>query len=89
MNEQYIVGLSYENGAVALTLRCLERNKHFKRNEGNPNCIFNSQEENPKMFAIIFEGCKTDARNFYAAQRLLYKGAGIAKSFVKEEADDE
>jgi hypothetical protein len=88
MKKDYTVAMHFAEGKIALTIRCLESNKHFKRKDGNPNCIYNSQEENPKMFTIMFEGPLSEARKFLAVQQAAYKLVGVTRSKVKEEGEE-
>jgi hypothetical protein len=87
MNDIYTVAISYED-KVSLTTRCLTRNKHFKRKEGNPNCIYDSRESNPKMFTILFEGSQTEAEKFAHVIAAAYSLVGVQRGLVKTEGTD-
>ena len=86
MSELYTVASYYEGSSYSLTIRCLKRNSHFKRDEGNPKCIYDStQGPDAKRFAIMFEGTQTEAKEFYMMVRAAYALRNVTKGLVKNE----
>ena len=83
----FTVGISYEGDSYSITIRRLGVNKHWKLQDGNPKCIYDSRDPNPRMFAILFEGDEVKAKFFAEQLKSAYFYQGITKVTVK--SDDE
>jgi len=88
MSDIYTVAVFKDETSYSMTVRCLARNKHFKYNAGNPNCIYDSTQLDPKMFTIMFEGSQTEAEKFAHVQAAAYSLVGVKRGLVKTEGTD-
>jgi len=88
MNDTYTVAVFKDETSYSMTIRCLARNKHFKYNVGNPNCIYDSTQLDPKMFTILFEGSQTEAEKFAHVIAAAYSLVGAKRGLVKTEGTD-
>lgn len=88
MNDTYTVAVFKDETAYSMTIRCLARNKHFKHNVGNPDCIYDSTQLDPKMFTILFEGSQTEAEKFAHVIAAAYSLVGVKRGLVKTEETD-
>jgi hypothetical protein len=88
MSDTYTVAVFKDETSYSMTVRCLARNKHFKYNAGNPNCIYDSTQSNPKMFTILFEGSQTEAEKFAHVISAAYSLVGVTRGLVKTERTD-
>lgn len=86
MSDIYTVAVYKDETAYSMTVRCLARNKHFKYNTGNPNCIYDSTQPEPKMFTILFEGSQTEAEKFAHVIAAAYSLVGVNRGLVKTES---
>ena len=85
MENIFTVGINY-TGEYSITIRRLANNAHWKRAEGNPSCIYDSRDPNPKMFAILFEGSESDAKSFAEVIKAAYALKGVVKVTVKSDS---
>lgn len=85
MSDIYTVAVFRDETYYSMTVRCLARNKHFKYNVGNPNCIYDSTQPNPKMFTILFEGSQTEAEKFAHVISAAYSLVDVKRGLVKTE----
>jgi len=79
----FTVGVNYEGESFSITIRRLGVNKHWKRQEGNPTCIYDSRDPNPRMFAVLFEGEEVKAKLFAETLKMSYAYQGVTKVTVK------
>jgi len=82
MENIFTVGINY-TGEYSITIRRLAKNAHWKRAEGNPSCIYDSRDPNPRMFAILFEGTESDAKSFAEVIKAAYALKNVVKVTVK------
>jgi hypothetical protein len=88
MSDIYTVAVFKDETSYSMTIRCLARNKHFKYNVGNPNCIYDSTQSDPKMFTILFEGSQTDAEKFAHVIAAAYSLVDVKRGLVKTEGSN-
>lgn len=85
----FTVAVDYnsETNERAITCRRLDASKHWKRKEGNPSCIYDSRDPNPRMFTILFEGPETNAKLFAETLKMSYSYQGVTKVTVKSDSE--
>ena len=81
----FTVGVSYEGDSYSITKRRLGVNKHWKRQEGNPTCIYDSRDPNPRMFVVLFEGEESKAKFFAEQIKSSYFYQSVTKITVKSD----